>query len=89
MTKDKDLLKHIGTPKHSGRYPWGSGEEPYQRGTPFLGNVKALHRQGLSDNEIAKLNGMNSTQLRQRKTIERELNWLDKSAMATRLKEKT
>ena len=26
---DKDLF-HYGTPKHSGRYPYGSGENPYQ-----------------------------------------------------------
>lgn len=23
-------LYHYGTPKHSGRYPWGSGKRPYQ-----------------------------------------------------------
>lgn len=23
-------LYHSGTPRHSGRYPWGSGERPYQ-----------------------------------------------------------
>lgn len=23
-------LMHYGTPRHSGRYPWGSGEKPYQ-----------------------------------------------------------
>ena len=23
-------LYHYGTPRHSGRYPWGSGERPYQ-----------------------------------------------------------
>ena len=25
-------LAHYGTKKHSGRYPWGSGERPYQSG---------------------------------------------------------
>ena len=24
-----DELMHYGTPRHSGRYPWGSGENPY------------------------------------------------------------
>ena len=23
-------LTHYGTPRHSGRSPWGSGEDPYQ-----------------------------------------------------------
>lgn len=22
----KDILMHYGTPRHSGRYPWGSGK---------------------------------------------------------------
>ena len=26
----EDYLAHYGTPRHSGRYPWGSGENPYQ-----------------------------------------------------------
>ena len=25
-------LAHYGTPRHSGRYPWGSGDRPYQSG---------------------------------------------------------
>ena len=25
-----DILVHYGTPRHSGRYPWGSGKDPYQ-----------------------------------------------------------
>ena len=27
--KDKELM-HFGMPRRSGRYPWGSGERPYQ-----------------------------------------------------------
>lgn len=27
---------HYGTPRHSGRYPWGSGKDPYQRNSEFL-----------------------------------------------------
>lgn len=26
----KEELYHYGTPRHSGRYPWGSGNRPYQ-----------------------------------------------------------
>lgn len=26
-----DYLVHYGTPMHSGRYPWGSGDRPHQR----------------------------------------------------------
>ena len=35
----KDILMHYGTPRHSGRYPWGSGENPYQRNGDFLSRV--------------------------------------------------
>lgn len=56
-TKD---LKHYGTPRHSGRYPWGSGDEPYQHGIDFLGRYDKLKKQGLTDTEIAKkLNMLN------------------------------
>jgi hypothetical protein len=27
---NENYLVHYGTPKHSGRYPWGSGNRPYQ-----------------------------------------------------------
>ena len=29
-------LTHYGTPRHSGRYPWGSGEDPAQRNKTLL-----------------------------------------------------
>ena len=25
---DEKILEHYGTPRHSGRYPWGSGDNP-------------------------------------------------------------
>lgn len=31
MEVTDNSLQHYGTPRHSGRYPWGSGENPYQR----------------------------------------------------------
>ena len=27
---DEEYLEHYGTPRRSGRYPYGSGEDPYQ-----------------------------------------------------------
>lgn len=38
----EDILMHIGMPRRSGRYPWGSGDEPYQRTADFLSRVEAL-----------------------------------------------
>ena len=28
MPYTDDYLEHYGTPRHSGRYPWGSGKNP-------------------------------------------------------------
>lgn len=53
-----DVLMHYGMPRRSGRYPWGSGEEPYQRGMDFLGRYEALKKSGMTDREIAKELGM-------------------------------
>ena len=39
---DKDLY-HYGTPRHSGRYPWGSGENPYQGDEMFQRTLKTIH----------------------------------------------
>ena len=49
-----DTFEHYGTPRHSGRYPWGSGDDPYQRGIDFLGRYESLKKQGMSDRDIAK-----------------------------------
>lgn len=57
--KDGNVLKHYGTPRHSGRYPWGSGKNP-QRSKHFLQRAKELSDQGLSDMEIAKAFGLSS-----------------------------
>lgn len=81
-------IKHIGTPRHSGRYPWGSGEDGYQRNSSWLGYVRELRKQGLSDDEIAKGMGMNTSQFRNKRTIERLNERRGDVAFALRLKEK-
>ena len=55
-----DELMHYGTPRHSGRYPWGSGENPYQSSTGLYGMAKQLKSQGMSDKEIAESFGMST-----------------------------
>lgn len=49
-----DNLIHYGMPRRSGRYPWGSGKDPYQHSGDFLSRVEELKKQGLSEVEIAK-----------------------------------
>ena len=52
----EDELYHYGTPRHSGRYPWGSGENPYQRldRSDFITTADMMKKQGFSDKDIAE-----------------------------------
>ena len=62
-------LKHIGMPRRSGRYPWGSGEDPYQRAIGFRSHIQQLRDKGLSDVDIARGEGITTTQLRARLSL--------------------
>lgn len=53
-----DELMHYGTKYHSGRYPWGSGEDPYQRSGDLLSRVDQLKQEGFTEPEIAKAMGI-------------------------------
>ena len=44
---ETEEIKHYGTKRHSGRYPWGSGDQPYQHGIDFLGRYDTLKKQGI------------------------------------------
>lgn len=70
-----DILMHIGMPKRSGRYPWGSGDNPFQRSGDFLSRVEELRKENFTftdddgktwkgDMAIAKSMGLDSTQFR-------------------------
>ncbi|QGZ17297.1 helix-turn-helix DNA-binding domain protein [Arthrobacter phage Giantsbane] len=54
MTVASDELFHYGTLRKSGRYEWGSGENPGQRNREFQQYVDDLRKSGLTDSEIAK-----------------------------------
>lgn len=56
-----NFLEHYGTPRHSGRYPWGSGKDPYQRNAGFLSEIARLKREGLDEKAIARYFGYEST----------------------------
>lgn len=66
---NNDILIHYGMPRRSGRYPWGSGENPYQHSGDFLSRVNELKKQGLSEAEIAESIGLTTTQLRAQKSL--------------------
>lgn len=85
-----NALKHYGMPRRSGRYPWGSGENPYQSegwGT-FRSHVQSLRKQGLSDVEIARREGITTTQLRERIALEKAEQRAADVAQALKLKDK-
>ena len=54
ITSESNILEHYGTKRHSGRYPWGSGDNPYQHSGDFLSRVEELKKKGLSEKEILK-----------------------------------
>ena len=70
-----DELMHYGMPRRSGRYPWGSGENPYQHEDDFLRDIHKKREEGFEftdedgkvytgDLAIAKSMGLTSTQFR-------------------------
>ena len=81
-------IKHYGTPRHSGRYPWGSGENPYQSSGYFLSYIDELRKKGLTESEIAKGLDITTTKLRAQRSIARAEQRRDQVAEVTKLKDK-
>lgn len=64
------ILMHYGTPRHSGRYPWGSGKNPFQHSRDFLNYIDELKSQGItSETDIAEAIGLTTSQLRIQKSL--------------------
>jgi DNA-binding CsgD family transcriptional regulator len=97
---DKEVLEHYGMPRRSGRYPWGSGDEPYQHSRDFVSRVEEMRKSGFTytdpetgnkytgDNAIAKFLGYSSTDFRTVYAIAKDARRTDDVATAKRLKEK-
>lgn len=68
----EEILMHYGMPRRSGRYPWGSGDNPYQHSGDFLSRVEELEKQGMKQTEIAKALGLTTTQLRTQKSLAKD-----------------
>ena len=83
-----DELMHYGTKRHSGRYPWGSGENPYQDSRSFLGTEQQLRKEGLSEKEIADYFEMSIKQLRARKSNAKNAVTAANISEAVKLKDK-
>ena len=87
-----DILMHYGVGHlnggHSGRYPWGSGDQPYQRSNEFAAMYKKLKDQGVSDEEIRKGMGMSTTEFRKKLNISSELQKINDISRAQELRDK-
>lgn len=67
-----DELLHYGMPRRSGRYPWGSGKDPYQHSGDFLSRVDELAKKGMSEKDIAESMGLTTSQLRIQKSLAKD-----------------
>lgn len=73
---EDEYLEHYGTKRHSGRYPWGSGDDPYQHedwyskygekrnyDSPidWIKDYNRMKKEGITETEIAKAFDFGST----------------------------
>lgn len=80
INEKKEELLHYGVKRRSGRYPWGSGEDPYQHeALGFLSKVDSYREKGLSNTEIAKELGIS------RKQLENEITLANKAIKQSRI----
>ena len=80
---------HEGSVPHSGRYPWGSGENSFQRPSDFKSFVNNRTNKGLSQVEVATGLGMSTTQLRAYLNIAYAITRAESVKRARELKEGT
>lgn len=57
----ENSLAHYGVKRRSGRYPWGSGDDPYQRTGDLISRDEELKKRGFTEKERADAMGMKST----------------------------
>lgn len=93
LEKDDELFhegvsKKDGAKVGSGRYPLGSGENPYQHLKGFYGEYKKMKDDGLTDGEIAEALGVSTGVMRARNTYYRALNETMKTTKAVELLDK-
>ena len=95
---EEDLM-HYGMPRRSGRYPWGSGEDPYQHSRDFLGRVDEMRKNNFTytdekgktwsgDAAIAKSMGLSTTQFRTELGLAKDERRMLQVETAKRLRDK-
>lgn len=71
LDSEENSLEHYGMPRRSGRYPWGSGEDPYQHSGDFLSRIETLKKSGWTETpeNIKEAFGLNTSQYRSQKSL--------------------
>lgn len=86
--EEMNYLMHYGVPRRSGRYPWGSGENPYQHSADFLSRIDSLKKEGKTEKEIASELNLTTTQLRIQMSLAKDERRALEVATAKGLREK-
>lgn len=86
--EEMNYLMHYGVPRRSGRYPWGSGENPYQHSGDFLSRIDILKKEGKTEKEIAEEMNLTTTQLRIQMSLAKDERRALEVATAKGLREK-
>lgn len=95
----EEMLMHYGMPRRSGRYPWGSGDNPYQHSGDFLSRVEEMQRENFTFTDkdgktytgevaIAKSMGLSTTQFRTQMSLAKDERRSQDVATAKALREK-
>ncbi len=95
----EEMLMHYGMPRRSGRYPWGSGDNPYQHSGDFLSRVEEMKKSGFTFTDkdgktysgevaIAKSMGLSTTQFRTQLSLAKDERRSADVATAKALREK-
>ena len=76
---DEEFLQHYGVKRRSGRYPWGSGKDPYQHSIDFLGRIESLKKKGWKETpeNIMEQFNMTSTEYRKEKSLANNLRQIE------------
>ena len=68
------VAKHYGVKYKSGRYEYGSGENPFQHDPKILSIISDMKQAGMTETEIAGYFGMSTTDLRREVSLIRNEN---------------
>ena len=87
MNEHDDYLAHYGTPRHSGRYPWGSGKNP-QRSKHWRQRESDAMKNGDDIKARAEANGLTVREYKALRTMMKNDQWNRDSQTAMTLRAK-